>query len=199
MLCHALGREFEPVMTNSFSDSSTTSMLCSWFYLVYLIWYYYLLVTFVMWIVKQKIENKQNLFWKKTLDAVVAYSDERIKPFYTFVFHFSKSRATARHIKIIFCLTMIKGRVWLTRSVTRFLKILATKFQAKVAQTFLKILATKFQTKVAQTFLKILATKFQTKVAQTFLKILATKFQTKVAQTFLSTAIFVANYLCNCV
>ena len=33
----------------------------SWFYLVYLIWYYYLCVKFAMWIVKQKIENKQNL------------------------------------------------------------------------------------------------------------------------------------------
>ena len=36
----------------------------SWFYLVYLIWYYYLSVKFVIWIVKQKIENKQNLFKK---------------------------------------------------------------------------------------------------------------------------------------
>ena len=34
--------------------------------LVYLIWYYYLSVKFVMWIVKQKIENKRNLF-KKTI------------------------------------------------------------------------------------------------------------------------------------
>ena len=50
------------VMTNSFSDPSTTSMLYSWFYLV---WYYYLSVKFVMWIVKQKIENKRNLFFKK--------------------------------------------------------------------------------------------------------------------------------------
>ena len=41
---------------------STTSMLYSWFYLVCLIWYYYLSVKFVMWIVKQKIENKRNLF-----------------------------------------------------------------------------------------------------------------------------------------
>ena len=45
-----------------FSFPSTRSTLSSWFYLVYLIWYYYLCVKFVMWIVKQKIENKINLF-----------------------------------------------------------------------------------------------------------------------------------------
>ena len=59
------------MMTNSFLDPSTTSTLSSWFYLVYLIWYYYLSVKFVLWIVKQKIENKRNLF-KKTF-----YLDER--------------------------------------------------------------------------------------------------------------------------
>ena len=32
----------------------------SLFYLVFLIWHYQLSVKFVMWIVKQKIENKQN-------------------------------------------------------------------------------------------------------------------------------------------
>ena len=37
-----------------------------WFYLVCLIWYFYLSVKFVMWIVKQKIENKRNLL-KKSL------------------------------------------------------------------------------------------------------------------------------------
>ena len=42
--------------TNSFWDPITTSMLYSWFYLVYLIWY----VLFV----KQKIENKRNLLKK---------------------------------------------------------------------------------------------------------------------------------------
>ena len=52
------------VTTNSFLDLSTISMLSSWFYLVYLIWYYYLSVNFVVWIVKQKIENKWNLFKK---------------------------------------------------------------------------------------------------------------------------------------
>ena len=52
------------VMTNSFSDTSKTSMFSSWFYLVYLIWYYYLSVKFVMWIVKMKIENKRNLLKK---------------------------------------------------------------------------------------------------------------------------------------
>ena len=41
-----------------FLDPSTTSMLSSWFYLI---WYYYLSVKFVMWIVKQKIENKWNV------------------------------------------------------------------------------------------------------------------------------------------
>ena len=30
-----------------------------------MIWYYYLSVKFVIWIVKQKIENKRNLFKKK--------------------------------------------------------------------------------------------------------------------------------------
>ena len=44
--------------TNSFSDQSTTSLHSSWIYLVYLT------VKFVMWIVKQKIENKRNLFLK---------------------------------------------------------------------------------------------------------------------------------------
>ena len=52
------------VMTNSFLDPSTTFMHSSWFYLVYLIWYHYLSVKFVMWIVKQKIENIRNLFKK---------------------------------------------------------------------------------------------------------------------------------------
>ena len=50
-----------------FLDPSTTSKLYSWFYLVCLIWYYYLSVKFVMWIVKQKIENKRNLFKKTSL------------------------------------------------------------------------------------------------------------------------------------
>ena len=54
------------MMTNSFLDPSTTSTLSSWFYLVYLIWYHYLSVEFGKWIVKQKIENKLNLF-KKTI------------------------------------------------------------------------------------------------------------------------------------
>ena len=44
--------------------SSSRRTLSSLFYLVYLIWYYYLSVKFVMWIVKQKIENKINLFKK---------------------------------------------------------------------------------------------------------------------------------------
>ena len=44
-------------LTNSFSDLITTSMLSSWFYLVYLIWYYYLSVKFFH--VKQKIVYKQ--------------------------------------------------------------------------------------------------------------------------------------------
>ena len=35
----------------------------SLFYLVNLIWYYYLSVKFVMWIVKQKIENKQKFIF----------------------------------------------------------------------------------------------------------------------------------------
>ena len=34
-----------------------------------MIWYYYLFVKFVMWIVKQKIENKRNLFKKATSDT----------------------------------------------------------------------------------------------------------------------------------
>ena len=46
------------VTTNSFSDPSTTSTHSSWFCVVYLIWYYYLSVKFLMWIVKQKIEEK---------------------------------------------------------------------------------------------------------------------------------------------
>ena len=49
-----------------FSDPSTTSTLYSWFYLVYLIQYSYLSVKFVMWIVKQKIENKLALFKKNS-------------------------------------------------------------------------------------------------------------------------------------
>ena len=48
--------------TNSFLDPSTTSMLSSWFNLVYLIWYYYLSVKFAMWIMKQKTENEQKKF-----------------------------------------------------------------------------------------------------------------------------------------
>ena len=68
------------VTTNSFLDLSTISMLSSWFYLVYLIWYYYLSVNFVVWIVKQKIENKWNLFKKNMVvtkckqDSKVTYS-----------------------------------------------------------------------------------------------------------------------------
>ena len=53
------------VTSNSFSDPSTTSMLYSWFYLICLIQYYYLSVKFVLWIVKQKIENKRIFFFKK--------------------------------------------------------------------------------------------------------------------------------------
>ena len=49
-----------------FLDPSTTSMLSSWFYLVYLFWFYYLSVKFVMWILKQKLENKRNLLKKVT-------------------------------------------------------------------------------------------------------------------------------------
>ena len=58
------------VMTNSFLDPSTTPKISSWYYQVYLIWYYYLYVKFVMWIVKQKIENKQNLFKKSHLKTI---------------------------------------------------------------------------------------------------------------------------------
>ena len=54
------------VTTNSLLDPSTTSTLFTLFYLVYLIWYYYLSVKFVLLIVQQKIENKLNLFFKKT-------------------------------------------------------------------------------------------------------------------------------------
>ena len=50
-----------------FLDPSTTSTFYSRFYFVYLVWYYYLSVKFVMWIVKQKIENKRNLFLKNIL------------------------------------------------------------------------------------------------------------------------------------
>ena len=35
------------------------------------VWYYYLSVKFVMWIVKQKIENKRNLFLKKLNDEML--------------------------------------------------------------------------------------------------------------------------------
>ena len=56
-LRHALGCELS-LGDDSFLDPSKTSMLSSWLYLVYLIWYYYLSVKFVMWIVKQKMENK---------------------------------------------------------------------------------------------------------------------------------------------
>ena len=68
------------VTTNSFSDPSTTSLLSWWFYLVYLIWYYYLSGKFVMWIVKQKIENKLNLFKKtKELDRCCGGQVERTR------------------------------------------------------------------------------------------------------------------------
>ena len=60
----ALGREFEPCDYKLFLDPSTTSALSSWFYFVNLIWHYYVSVKFVMWIVKQEIENKWNLFLK---------------------------------------------------------------------------------------------------------------------------------------
>ena len=50
------------VMTNFLSDPSTTSILFSWFFLVYLIQYCYLVVKFVMWIVIQKLKiNKIRL------------------------------------------------------------------------------------------------------------------------------------------
>ena len=42
----------------------------------FLIWYSYLSVTFVMWIVKQEIKNKQNLFLKKF--KVSAFSREHL-------------------------------------------------------------------------------------------------------------------------
>ena len=74
MLCHALGHEFEPRWWQFFLDPSTISTLSSWFYLVYLIWYYYLSVKFAMWIVKQKIENKQT-FLKNLVTLKWMYSD----------------------------------------------------------------------------------------------------------------------------
>ena len=61
-LRHALGREFRPCRWQTLFGTQAQHMLYSWFYLV---WYYYLSVKFVMWIVKQKIENKRNLFLKK--------------------------------------------------------------------------------------------------------------------------------------
>ena len=54
------------VTTNSVLDPSTTFTLSSWFYWVYLIWCYYLSVKFVVWIVKQNIENIRCFFLKKT-------------------------------------------------------------------------------------------------------------------------------------
>ena len=66
MLCHAVCHEFMTWWRQTLFQTQATSMLSSWLYLVYLIWYYYLSVKFVMWIVKQKIENKWNLF-KKSL------------------------------------------------------------------------------------------------------------------------------------
>ena len=63
------------LMRNSFSEPSTTSMLSSWFYLVYLIWYYCLSVKFVLWIVKQKIENKWKLFLKISFSEKLKWFD----------------------------------------------------------------------------------------------------------------------------
>ena len=40
------------------------------------VWYYYLSVKFVMWIVKQKIENKINLFFKKVRTLVRWHIDQ---------------------------------------------------------------------------------------------------------------------------
>ena len=69
------------VTSNSFSVPSTTSMLYSWFYLICLIRYYYLSVKFVMWIVKQKIENKRNLFKKKIYIYSVNNANTKINTF----------------------------------------------------------------------------------------------------------------------
>ena len=66
----------------------------SWFYFVYLVWYYYLSVKFVMWIVKRKIENKRNLFKKIYLTNVhlcpmhvvvqcIGLTSENLCPIYT--------------------------------------------------------------------------------------------------------------------
>ena len=77
-LRHALGCEFKLQCRQTLSDPSTTSMLSSWFYLAYLIWYYYLSVKFVMRIVKQKIESRRNLFKKNIVSGLwVCWKSDR--------------------------------------------------------------------------------------------------------------------------
>ena len=50
------------VMTKLFIGPKHNNYAFLWFYLVYFIQYHYLSVNFFMWIVKQKIENKRNMF-----------------------------------------------------------------------------------------------------------------------------------------
>ena len=64
-LCHALGCEFEPWWQQTLFQTQAQH-LCFLHDSIWLIWYYFLSVKFVMWIVKQKIENKRNLL-KKSL------------------------------------------------------------------------------------------------------------------------------------
>ena len=57
MLCHALGCEFGPWWRQILFWTQAQYLCFLHDSIFYLIWYYYLSVKFIMWIVKQKIEN----------------------------------------------------------------------------------------------------------------------------------------------
>ena len=58
MVCHILGREYKSQWQQTLSWTQSQHLWFSWLYLGYFIWKYNFSAKFVIWIVKQKIENK---------------------------------------------------------------------------------------------------------------------------------------------
>ena len=97
-----------------FLDPSTTSMLSSWFYLVYLIWYYYFSVKFVMWIVNRKLKIKEN--YKKP--TYLFCGSDNLKDF--FIYFLSQSHPVSFCAHVLWGCLQINMSIFLS-SCERFL------------------------------------------------------------------------------
>ena len=73
-LRHALGREFDKLFFGPKHNIYALFMILFGLF----VWYYYLSVKFVMWIVKQKIENKIKLFLKNIKLFILSYLSTNI-------------------------------------------------------------------------------------------------------------------------